>query len=363
MTEKSSQSAIQVMVVGPGQETEGGITEVIRRVIVHLERQQNVSAFWVATHRSGSTFGKIKAALGGIWQAFRYMPRVNVVHIHSSAYVSFVRKSLIFWIAAAWRRPVVWHLHTPNEDFTRFFGAGGAMGWYARAVISKAERVIVLSESWRSLVAPFISDDKVVVIPNPIPDIEAQSTPPAIPEVRRILYLAHLIQRKGYPLLIRAFANAVNRYPDCRLVFAGSGEVKEARQLCNDLGIEDRVEFLGWIEEPQRSDELRKATIFALPSYQEGLPMGILEAMAFGLAVIATPVGGIGDIMFHGVNGLLVSPGDDSELTDALLELLGDRSLCRRLGGQARKDVSSFKAERICGQWINVYQDVLSGFG
>jgi len=361
MSENGSQSEIRVMVVGPGRETEGGITEVICRVIAHLERQQNVSAIWVATHRSGSKFGKLRAALGGLWRATRYMPQVNIVHIHSSAYVSFVRKSLVYWVAAAWRRPVIWHLHTPNDDFARFFGAGGFLGWYARMVISKAERVVVLSESWRSLVAPFISDDKVVVIPNPIPDIDVKSMPSDIPGGHRILYLAHLIQRKGYPFLISAFAKAVRRFPDCRLVFAGSGEVEEARQLCDELGISDCVEFLGWIEDPQRTEELRKATIFVLPSYQEGLPMGVLESMAFGLAVITTPVGGIGDVVNNGVNGLLVAPGDDSELTTALLELLGDRNLCRRLGEQASKDVSSFSAERICGQWIDTYLDVLSG--
>ena len=89
--------------------------------------------------------------------------------------------------------------------------------------------------------------------------------------------------------------------------------------------------------------------------------MGVLEAMAFGLAVIATPVGGIGDVMRDGVNGLLVSTGDEGALAAALLKLLGDDDLCRRLGEQARQDVSSFKAERISGQWVNTYLDILSG--
>jgi glycosyltransferase involved in cell wall biosynthesis len=210
------------------------------------------------------------------------------------------------------------------------------------------------------MVIPYVNEDNIVVIPNPIPDIDTDTLSTTTTRGHRILYLAHLIQRKGYPLLIQAFANLASRYPDCRLIFAGSAEVDVARRLCAENGIEDRVDFLGWIKDPQRSRELQQATIFVLPSYQEGLPMGVLEAMAYGLAVVTTPVGGIGDVIQHGVNGLLVPPGDASELTAALADLMDDAELCRRLGIQAREDVNCFRAEQISGQWIGTYRDVLS---
>jgi glycosyltransferase involved in cell wall biosynthesis len=130
--------------------------------------------------------------------------------------------------------------------------------------------------------------------------------------------------------------------------------------MCADLGVDEKVEFLGWIGEPARSIELSRAMIFALPSYQEGLPMGILEAMAFGLAVIVTPVGGIGDVVVHNHNGLLVAPGSVNELARALEALLSASERCQEFGDEARRTVSEYTVGNISRQWISMYSDVMS---
>lgn len=353
-------NAVNVMVVGPGPQTEGGITEVIRRVITALGGRSDYRLRWVAMHRSGSALQKIRAALAGSLEVLVTMPRYDIVHIHSAAYISFFRKSFVFWNAWLWRKPVIWHLHTPNNDFCDFFGAPGLLGRYGRWVLGKSDRIVVLSESWRPLVAKYIDDSKLRIILNPIPDVGPEAPPGTLDGPVRVLYLAHLIQRKGYPNLIRAFAGVVRAYPGCRLVFAGSGETQEALELCRELGIEDSVEFLGWIGEPERSEQLRKARIFVLPSYQEGLPMGVLEAMAFGLAVITTPVGGIGDVVLDQANGVLVPPGDVGKLESALLELVQDPGKCRRLGDNARNDVHQFTAGNIGKQWLDLYHELVA---
>jgi len=346
------------MVVGPGPQTEGGITEVIRRVTRALRERSDYRLKWVAMHRSGTALQKIRAALAGSLEVLLTMPRYDIVHIHSAAYVSFFRKSFVFWNARLWNKPVIWHLHTPNNDFCDFFGAPGLFGRYGRWVLRKSDRVVVLSESWRPLAAQYIDDSKMRVIHNPIPEVGPEAPPATTDGPVRVLYLAHLIQRKGYPNLIRAFAGVFRTTPECRLVFAGSGETREALELCKELGIEGAVEFLGWIGEAERSEQLRKARIFVLPSYQEGLPMGVLEAMAFGLAVITTPVGGIGDVVFDQENGILVTPGDVGELESALLELVQDQAKCQRLGAKAREDVRQFTAGNVGKLWIDLYHEL-----
>lgn len=356
--ENRQRKAVNVMVVGPGPQTEGGITEVIRRVIRALGERSDYRLKWVAMHRSGSALQKVGAALAGSFEVMVTMPRYDIVHIHSAAYVSFYRKSFVFWNARLWRKPVIWHLHTPNNDFCDFFGAPGVLGRYRRWVLGKSARIVVLSESWRPLASQYIDDSKLRIILNPIPDVGLEEPPGTSDGPVRVLYLAHLIQRKGYPILIRAFADVLRVNPDCRLVFAGSGETQEALDLCKELGIEGAVEFLGWIGEAQRSDELRKARIFVLPSYQEGLPMGVLEAMAFGLAVITTPVGGIGDVVFDQENGVLVPPGDVGELGNALVGLVQDPDKCRRLGAKAREDVRQFTAGNVGKLWIDLYHEL-----
>jgi glycosyltransferase involved in cell wall biosynthesis len=346
------------MVVGPGPQTEGGITEVISRIVKVLQQRPDHVVTWVAMHRSGSGLQKIVASMKGIATAIFAMPGVDIVHIHSAAYVSFFRKSAVFWVARLWRRRIIWHLHTPNDDFCDFFGAQGISGKYGRYVLGKADRVVVLSESWRPLATRYVDDSRITVILNPIPDIDAGRSVEKSDGLVRVLYLAHLIQRKGYPNLIRAFVGVYRAYPHCKLVFAGSGETREALELCRELGIEDAVEFLGWIGEPERSNELRKADIFVLPSYQEGLPMGILEAMAFGLAVVTTPVGGIGDVVKDQVNGVLVAPGEVDELERALADLVRDSEKRARLGKQAEEDVRSFTPVNISYDWIELYKEL-----
>ena len=358
-TRKANSNPIRVMVVGPGPQTEGGITEVISRIVKVLQRRPDFAVTWVAMHRSGSGSQKTVAAVKGLATAIFTMPKFDIVHIHSAAYVSFFRKSLVFWVACLWRRRVIWHLHTPNKDFSDFFGSQGMSGRYGRYVLGKADRVVVLSESWRPLANRYVDDSRISVILNPIPDIDSGASMETSDGLVRVLYLAHLIQRKGYPDLIRAFAGVYRAYPQCKLVFAGSGETREAAELCRELGIESGVEFLGWIGEPRRSDELRKAEVFVLPSYQEGLPMGILEAMAFGLAVITTPVGGIGDVVRDQVNGVLVAPGEIGELERALLDLVQDSEKRARLGKQAEEAVRSFSPVNISSKWIELYEELL----
>lgn len=120
-------------------------------------------------------------------------------------------------------------------------------------------------------------------------------------------------------------------YPTLRVCLGGDGEASAARALAQRLGIVDRVETPGWMTGATKAQWLARATIYALPSYAEGLPMSVLEAMAAGAPVVATPVGGISDVLSDGVHGLLVPPGDVVALVAALARLLDDAGLRDRL--------------------------------
>ena len=353
-------SRLTVLVISPGPMTEGGITTVVRRVTEQLAGRSEVAVIWIASHRSGSGIEKIWQAMSGFLRACREMSNADLVHIHSAARVSFFRKSIFFWLAKTYRRPVIWHLNSPNDDFVKFFGRRGISGSYIKKVMSGCDRLIVLSHAWVDLVSEVLPKSRIQVIYNPIPSETDRLHHCVAARERRILYLAHLIQRKGYPLLIQAFAKIEKSFPDWRLVFAGSGEVAQAEALCQQLGIADKVEFLGWIREPDSTAELQRASVFALPSYQEGLPMGVLEAMANALPVVTTPVGGIPDIVRHNENGLLVEPGNIDALSTALSSLLEDATLRQRLGAVAQASVQSLAPSAIADQWQTMYLDLLS---
>ena len=349
---------LRVAIIAPGPQTEGGITTVVERVFDQLRTRPQISVRWIPSHRTGHATGKLLEAIRGLARACWYFPRTDVVHIHSSAQVSFYRKSVFFWLARLANCIVIWHLHAPNQDFEAFFDRGGMTRRYINAVFRRCAKIVVLSRSWLALVSRVVSTSRVCVIYNPIPDAGDEPRRTGRDDECRVLYLAHLIQRKGYPLLIRAFAAVAGGDPRCRLVFAGSGELEEARALARELDIEDKVEFLGWIGDEQRTDELRRATVFALPSYQEGLPMGVLEAMAYGLPVITTPVGGIPDVIEDGTNGILIEPGDEQALAAALRSVIADRGFREALGDAARDSVQLMNPADIAAQWQDLYLEL-----
>ena len=136
--------------------------------------------------------------------------------------------------------------------------------------------------------------------------------------------------------------------------------MEQAQALCGELDIADRVTFLGWIGEAERTNQLYRAGILALPSFQEGLPMGILEAMKFGLAVVTTPVGGIPDVLQDGYNGLLVPPGNAEMLAQAIRRLFDDEALQARIGAMARSSVAVYEPAVLANEWKSLYRHVLS---
>ena len=107
--------------------------------------------------------------------------------------------------------------------------------------------------------------------------------------------------------------------------------------MTGELDLGDAVTFLGWLPSGQVSEELANADAFVLPSYNEGLPMSLLEAMAAGLPVLSTPVGGIPEVVEHGVNGLIAEAGNIRSIADSMLALADDADRRTRLGAAAEK--------------------------
>ena len=159
-----------------------------------------------------------------------------------------------------------------------------------------------------------------------------------------LLTVARLHQVKGLAYGIRAFKALVERNHDLnleyRLVGAGPQE-KELRQLVGDLGLEKEVLFLGPFAEDQVASQYRQAHLFMLPSVAEGLPVVAQEAMASELPVVATVVGGVGELLVHGETGLLVPPKDAQALADGLQQLIDSRDTWQELGQRGRRLVAS----------------------
>ena len=288
--------------------------------------------------------------------------RIGLLHIHMSERLSVLRKGALLYLAQALGIPVVLHLHGADfADYCRALPPSGRRR--VERLLGRAEAVVVLGEHWRRFVRDElqVDDRRIVVLPNAVPGpaaVPARDEPGPC----RILFLGELGERKGVPVLLAALASPALAEHDWHVTFAGGGAVEPSRAEAQRLGIGGRVSFLGWSDQATVARLLAGSEVLVLPSRNEGLAMAILEAMAHGLAVVATPVGATAEAVVDGETGLLVPVGDAPALAAALARLIGDRPLRRRLASAARRRyLERFEISAFNRKLSSLYRSVAAG--
>ncbi|HEY2221894.1 glycosyltransferase family 4 protein [Actinomycetospora sp.] len=346
-----------VLVVGPRADAHGGIGSVQHVLEQHASALADLDV--VTTHRDGPTGARMRTMAVGTLRAARriVVDRPSVVHMHVSQRASVLRKGLLGLVARTQGVPVVLHLH--GSEFLDWFDG---LPRPARAVVRgllRPHRLVVLSETLRGpysarLGVPF---DHVVALPNPV---EWPLTVPPVVEDGSVLalFLGRFGARKGIYDLVNACARlAPEQRRRLRLVAAGDGEVDGVRAAVAAAGVDDVVEVAEWLDRAERDDLLRRAQLFVLPSSAEGLPMAVLEAMAFGVAPLVTPVGALPELVHDGVNGTMVPVGDPAALALSLESLLVDDAGRAALGQRARADAEAYAAPRWAARLATIWAD------
>ncbi|GAB2177301.1 glycosyltransferase family 4 protein [Dongia sp. agr-C8] len=279
-----------------------------------------------------SPFYCAAAALALIW--YRLTRGRCLCHVNLASMGSTLRKLFLTGLATRLGHATVIHLHG-----ALFHEYHRGVGTLQRAQIDRmfrdAARVIVLGSVWRNFVAEtfHLPDARILVLPN-----ASAARPPRAPEAvpPEILFLGRLGERKGVPVLVKALGLLSARGLDWRAVIAGDGDAAPYRAEVERLGLAGRVTFPGWLGEPEAHAHLSRAAVLVLPSEAEGLPMAVVEAFAWGVPVISTPVGSTPDILHDGIEGLMIPVGDAEALAGALQRLIADPALRRQLGANAR---------------------------
>ena len=311
----------RVLILATSRKTRGGITAVLKAHETG-EQWKRFHCHWVQTHRDGNNIRKI-AYLAFAWlDFFIRIPFYDIVHVHFSLRTTARRKVPFVKVAKALGKKVIIHLHCGsqiheiwNKDYSYLF--------------SVADVSLLLSENLLHMVEEHTGKGRDYrVCYNPCPQISKE---PVLQKKKQILFSGTLYAGKGYQDLIRAFAKIAKKYPDWNVVLAGNGEVEKGRAISKELGIANQVEFLGWVSGEQKDKAFRETMIFCLPSYAEGFPMAVLDAWAYGLPVITTPVGGIPDVAKDGENMLLFNPGDINALAYQLEKMIIDENLRNRI--------------------------------
>lgn len=276
-------------------------------------------------------------AVAQIWSA-RLDGRLALVHVNLGDKASAVRKGLVTLLARASGATVALHLHAVELE-PAWRGGGRLRRWAIGVPFRAASTNIVLGDVWRDWLVNDLGvrPDRVDVLANGVPvapyhgrdHLAARDTP-------QLLFLGNLLERKGVSDLIAALAALPPDLPRWRLNFAGGGDLPRYQAAVREVGLADRVAFLGWVDQAGTQRLLAESDVLVLPSYHEGLPLVILEALGAGTPVIATTVGAIPQFLSAGQDALIVAPGDRAALTEALARLIGDPGQRQRLGDAGR---------------------------
>lgn len=351
-----------VVMLGPGLNVRGGVSGVERLLLDALPKE--VHATHIATMVEGGKWTKVMTfaqSLAKLTLELNQHP--DVVHIHFASGASNIRKIILARIALARGASVIMHAH----------GGGYQKHWEkmspaARSItlntLMRVQRLVVLGEGWRAFFESIgVPKHRIVVLPNPV------VLPASVPERPvggkvRFVYFGLISRRKG----VFELMNAIAALPaECRarveFVLAGNGEGAQLREHATKLGVQDIVEIRDWVDPAERDRMLAAAHAFVLPSHTEGLPMSLLEAMAWGLAPICTPVGSIPEYVVDGANGILVPPGAVPQLTAAIEKLVSQDEQRLQMGRLARATVEPLCVEQYSNRMCAVYRSIANGNG
>ncbi len=253
--------------------------------------------------------------------------QIRVVHIHMSSRGSYFRKALVAEIAKVAKKKVILHVH--GSEFEVFYRESFALVKRCiRRTLSMSDVVVALSEQWRHSLSRMSGRDNVRILYNPAvvgPYLEREDSGTV-----NFLFLGRMGVRKGVFDLVEAVA--LMRRSNVRVFVYGDGDVEGVREHVLRFAVSSKVCVAGWISGSEKTAILKSAHVLVLPSYHEGLPMSVLEAMSWGLPVLATDVGGISEAVEHGRTGFLVEPGDKDGLAKRMDELASSHELRRAMG-------------------------------
>lgn len=341
---------INVLMIGSDLSVKGGMTTVVENFLSNnFEDRINIS--YIPTHIEKNNLIKQIYFLKSLIKIYYYLlfKNIDLVHVHMSERGSFHRKYLVFKLSKLLNKKVIVHMH--GAEFKEFFEeSSDNLKKKIIYFLREANLVLVLGDSWNDYVLSLDKDIKIKILRNSI-QIRTEVVKRNKNNIN-VLFLAVLIERKGIIDLIEAVnllekEKRMENY-NIKYIVAGSGqEEKRCKELVLKYKLEKYFDFKGWVSGEEKQCLLKQSQIFVLPSYNEGLPMAILEAMSYGIPVISTNVGSIEDAVKDNVNGFIVNPGDIKKLASSIEECVKNEILWNEFSKKNKDDIENKYSNKI----------------
>lgn len=351
---------MNVLMVGVDASTRGGMWSVVENYLKDESFAARTGLIYVPLSVTRcNPLKKILFTCRGLRKIKRILQKepITLVHVHMSERGSILRKGIVMKMAQKKGIKIVLHMH--GAEFEVLYRQMTLKKQKkVRDILNLADRIIVLGEYWRPFISSLVKDPSSVrVVHNAvkIPDVCLYDN-----SCHTVLFLGEVSQRKGIHVLLEALKAAEDRLASFAQVrIFGTDVTHRIEEKIDRCGLSSWVFYGGYLEGDRKHSELMHTAVNVLPSYNEGLPMTILETMAFGIPSVAAAVAAVPEAV-HSSNGILVPPGDSEALKEALIRILCDDDLREALSRQAYQDAkASFSIEKHLSAIETIYQELI----
>lgn len=353
---------IRVLEVGPSPfRSKGGMATVIKEFLNDdLSDEMNISVDYYETYVDGNKIYRLFFCLFSFFKFLFCFRKYDIFHIHVASYGSTFRKCKYINFLKYFNQKIVLHMH--GAEFESFFiNLNNSKQEYIKNSFNKCDKIIVLSESRKEKIDFLLQNNKSIVIPNGISISNLKGLKDDFNNtIGNFLFLGRIGKRKGAFDLLKACNILKQKKYRFNLFMAGDGEINLANEYIKENKLEDFVCVKGWVDQTGKIDLLNKTSVLVLPSYNEGLPMAILEAMASKKVIISTFVGGIPEVVSE-ENGFLIKPGDIDGLVNTMIDCITNKRKVELMAYNSKnKFLNNFEMNIMHTKIYSLFKELIS---
>ena len=348
---------VKILMCGSALTVKGGMVSVAKNYLQY-PYWKGYQLSYIPTHK------EINKYLLVLYFGMRYMQIVwlalfgnyKIVHLHIAERGSFYRKAILALTLKSIGKKVILHHH--HAEFEEFYDSLSARKKnFVKTVFERVDLNIVLGTYFIPLIIDKAPKARVKVLHNAVVTYPQNQYNK---EARNILFLGKLCKRKGIYDLLACIKELDSKMDaDIRFFLCGNGDIEDVKNRIRALNISHRIAHIGWCNEEERMVFMSKSMLHVLPSYNEGLPMSILETMAYGIPTVSTHVAAIPEMLHDGENGFLVNPGDVTDLSNKLYQLITDKELREKFSENAYQvSISAYSLDKHIRDLIDIYNSL-----
>ncbi len=335
----------------------GGVSSVVNTYAENFETfNYTVTAAILDENKIKKLWVAIAGLLEFTWKILTDK-RVKIIHVQGSHGASYDRKRIFVKLAKMFGKKIVWHMHA--SSFVPFYEGRQDKEDIVKT-LNLSDVMIVLSKSYYDFYKNIgVDENKLLILNNIVPKPVITNAPAISDKRMHYLFLGEISQRKG----VFDIMEALKQYPELRdkvyIRIGGNGESDRLRKIIKEACLEECVNFEGWVGPEKKTELLNWADVYILPSFNEGLPISILEALSYNCPIISTHVGGIPDVVKPNENGIIVKPGDIKQIADAIAYYVKHPMDVERHGAKSAEIIKDYYPENVFATLSKIYGQLL----